>query len=251
MEKNLNIKYFKKIGSTNSFSMKNIDVLQNADVIVADCQSEGRGRLGRAWISDNTDNVYLTIVLKPEEGLYSAYPFHNITQYMAVVLSDLLDDYLLDTGLKSQIKWPNDVLIEGKKIAGILAESVSQGSVMKGYMLGLGVNLNMSKKEIELIDQPASSLNIITGKIIDKKCFIKQILKNFFYEYDLFVKKGFSYIEKSYKMKAVFAGRSVLINIAGKKIKARVMDINNDGSITIKKDNGDLENLITGEIVCY
>ena len=158
----MNIIHLEETGSTNDYAKKHISDLDNLTVIYADRQTNGRGRLERKWIDTGEENVYMSIVLKPFEEPNPIYP--NFTQYLSVILAMYLEE---EYSLKTQIQWPNDVLINGKKIAGILAEATSQGGCFQGLVLGLGVNLNTTPETLVTIDKPATSFYNETGRRIN------------------------------------------------------------------------------------
>ena len=118
--------YLSEVDSTNLYAKSNIENLADKSIVHAANQTAGRGRLQRTWVNLGEGNLFLTFVLKPSNSFNEVYS--NLTQYLSVVLCKILEEY----GLKPQIKWPNDVLINGKKIAGILSETVMQGSLFKG-----------------------------------------------------------------------------------------------------------------------
>ena len=158
--------------------------------------------------------------------------------------------------IQPQIKWPNDVLLNGKKVCGILAESIIKGGKLKGIVLGIGVNLNASIDNLNEIDRPATSLNIELGKNINKKEFMQNLIDRFFANYDEFLQKGFVMIKDDYE------ARSMLCVEKGKKnkenIKIAVFNIikegkfngfDNNGNLLLLNKDGKLENINMGEIV--
>ena len=186
---NMEIIQLDTVNSTNSYAKLNIDTLHDRTVIHALHQTSGRGRLNRSWVDLGEDNLFMTIVLKPSDTFNEIYP--NLTQYLSVCLCKVLEKY----GLNPQIKWPNDVLINGKKIAGILSETVIQGSKFKGIILGIGVNLNAKQEDANAIpDRVVTSLNLELNKKVDMQGFLQKLLEEFFANYDEFLAKGFIFI---------------------------------------------------------
>jgi len=187
-----------KLGNTESTSVwarKNLSSLNDFDVISADIQTSGHGQFERKWFSSdkNGGNAYLSIVLKPEKLKH----LNELTRFAAQIVSETLVEY----GLKPDFKFPNDVLIDGRKISGILAESVFLGSEFRGVVVGIGINLNLESDEISKIDIPATSIFNETGKNIDKTEFLDRFLNNFTSRYDNFLEMGIeelSYVDKSY-----------------------------------------------------
>ena len=145
------------VDSTNKYAKEHLNELEDKTIIYANSQTAGRGRMQRKWNSNTGDNVYASIVLKPSTELKEVYS--NLTQYLSLTLTEVFEQY----NVLPTIKWPNDVRINGKKISGILAESVIEKNELKGIILGFGVNLNCKKEDLDKIDQPATSLNLETG----------------------------------------------------------------------------------------
>jgi BirA family biotin operon repressor/biotin-[acetyl-CoA-carboxylase] ligase len=195
-----------EIDSTNNYAKTNIENLSDKDVIIASRQTSGRGRLSRSWVDLGEDNLFMTIVLKPSETFNEIYP--NLTQYLSVTLSKTIENY----GINTQIKWPNDVLINDKKIAGILAETVISNGKLKGIALGIGVNLNAKQTDINNIpDKIATALNIELNKKIDTEEFTTNLLNEFFKNYDKFLENGFSLIKDDYIKRNCFLGKELSV----------------------------------------
>lgn len=179
-----NIIKLDSIDSTSVFARKNLAKLNDFDVVSANLQITGHGQFERTWLSsaENGGNVYISIVLKPENIEH----LNELTRYTSIIVSDVLSEY----GLKPDFKFPNDVLINGKKISGILAESVFQGAEFKGVVVGVGINLNLLPEDIEKIDQPATSIFVETGKNVDKDEFLNRFMTHFEDCYDNFLLNG-------------------------------------------------------------
>ena len=183
---------YKKLNSTNKFALENINSLPDNSIISADIQDAGRGRFDRKWISDKPNNCYISFVLKPDLKFQKNFP--NLTQYLSIVLCETLEAY----GIEPNIKWPNDVLVNNQKIAGILSEMSISAKGFNGIVLGIGVNLNLSKSDLEDINIPATSLNLETSKSINKELFINSLCDNFYAGYELLLKNGFSHFRAKY-----------------------------------------------------
>ena len=168
-----NIIHFPVLDSTNTFAKAHLETLQHSDVIVADIQTAGRGQKGHPWRSDVVGNVYASIVLKPQSAKADDLP--ALTQ----VLASAIIGTLLFYGVDATMKWPNDVMVGGKKIAGILAEAITQGQMVKGVVLRFGVNLTMPQTILDAIDQPATSLNILIEKLVNRDAFLGQVMARF------------------------------------------------------------------------
>lgn len=221
-----------EIDSTNEYVKKNINILDDMTAVYASRQTGGHGRLGRKWVDTGSDNLYMTIVLKPFADLNPIYA--NFTQYLSVILSMLLEEeYCLD----AQIKWPNDVLVNGKKIAGILAEGTSQSGKFQGLALGIGVNINTPKDIIKKIDKPATSIYCETGEKIDKQIFIEKLLSKFCLLYDNFIRNGFLSVKDFYTERAFFLGTEITVNVLGTLHRGIAENITDNGSLILNENN--------------
>lgn len=213
---------FDSLNSTNTFAKENIKSIQDKTVIAANIQTSGYGRFQRKWISDVSENIYISIVLKPE----NTKNLTNLTQYLCIVLCKTLEDY----NITGEIKWPNDILINGKKFSGILCECINK----KEIVLGLGVNLNLTRKNIEKISQPATSLNLETEKKVNKKFFQEKLLNNFFKDYEKFMENGFAFIKDDYLKRIKFLGKTIFVsNDTNKKNEYIAKSINEDGALIV------------------
>ena len=180
----MNLIEFEELFSTNAYAKDNFDNLNNFDVVSTNLQTSGHGQFERVWYSTNKNggNCYITIVLKPEKTEH----IDKLTQYASKMVAKTLAQY----NLEPMFKYPNDVLINGKKIAGILAESTFFGGELKGIALGIGVNLNLEENDLKYIDQKATSIFLESGKQVNKLEFITCLLDNFYVCYDDLINHG-------------------------------------------------------------
>ena len=246
----MEIIFKEKIDSTNLYGKENIDTLSDKSVVYAAFQTNGRGRMNRKWMSFNSENLYASIILKPN-GDYSKLPISNLTQLLSTVIVDVLNFY----GIKANIKWPNDVIITkdendifGTKICGILAESAILHSQIKGIVLGFGLNINATKDELSQIDRPATSMFNETGNLYSTKEVLDNICEMFFSKYDEFMEKGFSYIKDDYLSKIKFIDKEITINMPHKSVKGIAKDITDDGAVLLQEDKN-LTTITIGEIL--
>lgn len=184
----MDILYFKELESTSVWARKNLKDLEDFKVISADIQMAGHGQFERKWFSSdkNGGNIYVSIVLKPKNIEH----LNELTRFTSYIGAKTIEEYIKEYGIKAQFKFPNDILINGKKIAGILAESVFIGNEFKGVIAGVGINLNLDEKEVQNIDIPATSVYLETGKNIVKQEFLEKFLCNFKKEYESFLVNG-------------------------------------------------------------
>lgn len=222
--------YFSKIESTNDYAIKNIEELADRSVIFAEIQTKGKGRNGRLWYSEK-NNLFASLILKPQLCFDELYKLTGFVHYAAVILTRVFKKHY---NIKTLIKWPNDVFADGKKIAGILIETVIRGECLQGIVLGIGVNLNMSEESLKKIDKSATSLNILSGIEIKRDEFLEHFLEEFFLQYNKFLKQGFTLIKKEYSLLSMILGKKVNVISSGKKYIGDALNIDEKGRIVLK-----------------
>ena len=236
--------YLEEIDSTNKYAKENIERIDDLTVVYTYKQTSGRGRLERKWNYAGCDNIYASIVLKPSDVMKDVYA--NLTQYLCVVLAEVFEEY----GVKSAIKWPNDIKINGKKISGILAETAStQSGKLQGIVLGFGVNLNVEKDLLDSINQPATSLNIETGSPVDKDIFFKKVLDRFCLLYNRFIEEGFLLIKEDYIKRAEFLNKNVTVKVFDKTVSGMATGITDSGALMITDGDNKEHILLMGDIL--
>jgi len=236
---------FTKIESTNKYALENIDKIGDKTVVIARIQTKGRGRNARNWVSKK-NNLFASLVLKPQYKLEKEYTLNALTHYMAVVLARV---FKKKYSIETKIKWPNDIIADGKKIAGILIETVIQGYFLQGVVIGVGVNLNMDRKSLETIDQPATSLNILLKRKINTDRFLDYLLEEFFTQYDELLKRGFLLIKEEYNRRNIVLGKMIEVDVFNKKYYGMVKEIDDKGQLVLNCNN--TEKIISvGDIIC-
>ena len=236
--------YLEEIDSTNKYAKDNINELRNETIIYTYNQTQGRGRLNRKWTYLGKDNIYASIVLKPSESMEEVYS--NLTQLLCLVLAETFEEY----GVVPKIKWPNDIRVNEKKISGILAESViSNNARLEGLVIGFGINLNTSLEILSQIDQPATSLNIETGNIIDKEIFLKKVVTKFCLLYNRFIEEGFELIREDYIKRAEFLDKEIAVKVFDKTIEGKAIDVTPKGALKLLGKNNEEYTLLIGDIL--
>lgn len=235
--------YLEQVDSTNKYCKEHIWDLKDKTLVYTFNQTSGRGRLGHSWSYVGENNIYASIVLKPSDIMLDIYS--NLTQYLCVILAEVFEEY----NVKPNIKWPNDILINNKKISGILAESVINKSKLEGIILGFGINLNCESKVLDLIDKPATALNILTNEKIDKNEFLNKIINKFCLEYNKFIEEGFLFIKEDYKKRASFLNKKIVINVLDKIYCGIVQDITDNGALMLIDENKKEYIFLIGDIL--
>lgn len=247
----MNIISFEKLESTHAYAKQNIDLLEDKTIISTNIQTNGYGRFERKWVDVGKENIYMTFVLKPSDELSDIYA--NLTQYLSVCLCKQLEEL----NIYPQIKWPNDVLINGKKVSGILGETVIKSEELKGIILSIGVNLNAAENDLKKIDRPITSVNLELGQPINKQEFMQKLIENFFANYDEFLKKGFELIRQDYEKYSVFLKGTGNKERGTENIKVSVFNcikeglfngFDGNGNLLLLMSDGKVEKISMGEI---
>ncbi len=238
------IHYASSVDSTNAEAYQR--ALQGAgegEIVIAESQTQGRGRLGRRWVSPPFQNLYLSVILRP------AIPPHQaslITLMAAVVTAEAVRDC---SGLRPTIKWPNDILLKGRKLAGLLNEIHSEADRIHFVVLGMGVNLNMDEKALprEIRDM-ATSLKRETGKEISRKLFLQTLLKGMEEWYERFLREGGEPILQAWRDWAQIQGKEVTVTSFGERMVGRAIDIDSDGTLILELEGGERKRIVAGDV---
>lgn len=229
--------------STNAYALTHLRELSDRDVVEAGIQTAGRGRLNRSWISHVPGNLAISLVLKPA-GPAASLPLANLSQLLAVCLCDQLEG----PDVQPTIKWPNDVQVQGRKVAGLLAQAVTSGEHFLGLVLGLGVNLNLDPAILAVIDQPATALNLIRGCPIDRDAFRDDLLDRFFAAYGPFLQQGFPTIRTPFARRCSFLGKRIEIRLPSGSLQGTAEDIDAGGALILRRPDGGAERVTLGEV---
>lgn len=220
----MNVISFDIIPSTNEYCARNISSLTHGDVITARRQSAGRGRKSRKWSSEE-GGLYFSLVLK--EGLSLLKSPGTLTQLMALAVCKAARR----AGAEAYIKWPNDVLAQGRKFCGILSEAVFEGQFLKAVIVGVGINL--SQKELNS-DKPAVTLAEL-GVKADAEVLLKEIIDNFNFNFDLLKRDGFEALRSSYKEAFLYLGKPVKMHIFEETVQGTAEDIDAEGRLILRQ----------------
>lgn len=226
--------YFKELDSTNSYAKRNIQTLNNYDVIVADNQTSGRGRLSRTWHA-TSDSLTFSIIIKDKRVIND---FSSLSLLSSVAIYNTLLKYVSNVSLK----WPNDVIVNDKKICGILMEAVSSNE-LDSLILGIGININNDSFPQNI---NATSLYLETNKTFDKKVILKEFIANFEYLINENLNGNKTYLE-IFRKNNYLLNKLVEANINNKKQIVLVKDILDDNRILVSYDNEEYA-LSTGEL---
>ncbi len=237
-----NIKIFNTVTSTNEVAKQYaLNNSPSGTVYISKVQTNGKGRLGRNWFSKNGEGLYFSILLRPSLPTISLSKFTLLTGLS--ICETLNNCYKIN----AKLKWPNDILINNKKVCGILTEISTSGTKIKYIIIGIGINVS-NKTFPDDIKNKSTSIFLETSKVIDKNILIANILSNLQdYIKNFYDNPNFDFITK-YKSYCININKHISFEKYGKKQTAIVIDINSLGELIVKSESGDLFNINSGEI---
>jgi BirA family biotin operon repressor/biotin-[acetyl-CoA-carboxylase] ligase len=232
-------------GSTNADAFRLADAgAEEGTTIIADAQSGGKGRRGRVWSSPPGVNLYCSVVLRPAIMPHEA---PQLTFLSAVAVARAIE---ATSSLKPEIKWPNDVLIGGRKVAGLLNEMSAETDGINFVILGMGVNLNMTQAQLpEDLRTPATSLLLEQGRPVNRAQFAARLLGELDRLYSDFLHQGFGPVRDEWQQRCNANGCEVVVS-EGDTEMARGMfhGIDGDGALLVRSLDGLVERIISGDV---
>lgn len=228
--------HFEEIDSTNNYLKENCSSLAHGTIVTADRQTAGRGRFNRRWISQD-GGLYFSVLIKPQQT--DSWP--NFTQLMGLSLCRAIEKLFPNTYLK----WPNDVLADGKKLCGILSEGVLSGGRLEGMVIGTGVNVG--QKTMPDVGQPATSLYML-GVRVDKSALMQDIMNYFWQDYPAMETHGFAAICEPYKKRFPFIGKQISVKNGEKPLSGTVQDVSSRGTLFLATADGPTE-IYIGDLI--
>jgi BirA family biotin operon repressor/biotin-[acetyl-CoA-carboxylase] ligase len=245
--KSLRIDFVKKLCVFDALDSTNITAkelaqagAQEGTVVIAKTQTHGRGRFNRLWQSPE-GGVYLSIILRPivPPEKTSLLPF-----VAALAVTETIESY----GMHATIKWPNDVRVNRKKIAGILLESEVKGGTVNYVIIGIGINLNV---DLSLLSSDIQSRSTSLASELHKNLDIFEFLKRFFLQftsvYDLFKEHQYDGIVNQWKLRTDTLGRTIRIRTASETLQGTSLDVDQSGFLLLKTSTGEIKRITSGD----
>lgn len=233
---------FETIDSTNIFA-KNLckENPKNGTIIISKEQTNGRGRFGNSWESSKDKGLYYSIIFKKSnENL----KYETLTLFICLSITKLLEDY----SISSYIKWPNDILINGKKVCGILCETTSN-NFEEFVVVGIGINLYHNENDFEgELKRKATSLNLNTPYKIERNFFINNLTNYLFEYYNYFLSNDFENFLLEYTNKSFLVNKKINLNLNGNKLQGTVNGFDKFGKLILKTLDNDLILINSGEV---
>lgn len=236
------IHHFETLPSTNDLA-KELGGRQAPEgtLVVAESQTKGRGRLGREWESPPGRGLYASLVLRPPLPP-TEMPQITLTAAVAVVRA-----LRRATGVVPGIKWPNDLLVNGKKVGGILTEMETEADQIRHLVVGLGLNVNNPGFQPPL-DLIATSLAQAAGKIFCRRRILQAWLEEFEELYDLFLNREFRVILEEWREYNVTLGGMVTVRQGPREVSGLALEVAEDGALLLRQDAGEIVRVTSGEI---
>ena len=239
-----NIIYESQVSSTNDIAKQAaLDGCPHGTIVLAEEQQGGRGRLTRGWFSPFAAGLWFSVVLRPPFLPHEAAKF---TLLMAVAVAEALASY---PGVSVGIKWPNDILLNGRKLVGILTEMNAQMEGINYIVIGTGININIAKELIpdDIIDKVAC-LSEFSAQPVDRIALLASILASLERLYDKVIEQGFSFVLEDWRRYSVTLGRQVRVLSQEETFTGLAVDIDDSGALLVRKDDGLVERVLAGDV---
>jgi BirA family transcriptional regulator, biotin operon repressor / biotin---[acetyl-CoA-carboxylase] ligase len=238
------IRVFEQTTSTNDVIEKLArDGVKEGVVVFAESQTKGRGRLGRKWISPGRKGLWFSVLLRPD---LRPQETTQLTVASAIALLRALE---AETGLPVEIKWPNDLLIRGKKVAGILTELSAEPDRVRHVILGIGVDVNLGAGEFPPeLRKLATSLKIESGRMISRAELATAIMRELDSDYARICGGGFAKVADEWEAHCRTIGRGVTIQMGERRIRGRAESLDDDGALLLRTEHGHLERVMGGDV---
>lgn len=241
-EKDFKRIYLKSVDSTNDWCRRNIADLQLPACVIADFQESGKGQYLRKWISESGENLLCSVVFKPD-GL-DAYKGFYISKAIAISLAEILQNYIPDV----LIKWPNDILIKQRKIAGILIENSISGALLRHSVAGTGLNLNQDIFPEFTNTTAATSLYLETGKFFSRD----EVLENYLNKLSAWLKvldqEDFELIDQKYNSLLMNFNKWADYSKGDHRFRGKIRMVGPDGHLLLMHESGELKSYAFNEV---
>src|SRR3990172_7777760 len=236
--------FFDEVDSTNDIAMgSGAKGAAEGLVVLAEGQSHGKGRMGRTWVSPKYVNLYVSILLRPDIS-----PPHApvLTMMAALSTAQAITDV---TGLETMIKWPNDILVDQKKVSGILTEMNAEQERINYVVIGIGINVNMKREDFPVdLRVPATSLAECLGKRVDRMNLLLMLIRILEQDYDELKKDGIMSIFNRWRKGCDILNRRIKVSLPGEEITGVAEDLTPEGGLMVRLDCGEKRVIYAGDV---
>jgi BirA family biotin operon repressor/biotin-[acetyl-CoA-carboxylase] ligase len=238
------IQVFEETTSTNDVVEKYArDGVAEGAVVFGESQTRGRGRLGRKWVSPARKGLWFSVLLRPKLGPREAT---QLSVASAVALRRAIQ---AETGLQPEIKWPNDLLVGGRKTAGILTELKAELDHISHVILGIGVDVNLNPSDFpQELRKTATSLKIELGSNVSRPALASSVLRELDNEYYRLADRRFAEVADEWESHCTTLGHRISIKAGDRNISGRAECLDEDGALLLRTDHGHLERVMGGDV---
>ncbi|EOG9045994.1 biotin--[acetyl-CoA-carboxylase] ligase [Staphylococcus pseudintermedius] len=234
---------YPSVDSTQQVAKKAILNDDRTMLILSDEQTAGKGRFKRVWQSSKGKGLWMSLVLRPD------IPFSMLTTFnlfMSLAISEAIQSY---SPAKVEIKWPNDIYIEGQKVCGFLTEMVANADGIEAVICGIGINLNHDVEDFdEALQQTATSVNLHYGKNINRYDFLEQLMQRIEVRYQQFLTEPFTTIKDEYIQRSNIWNKQLRFTEGKQQFYGNVMEIDDQGFLLVVDRDGDFHHLMSADI---
>jgi len=247
-----NIFCLNEVDSTNTFILNMArSSAPEGTVVIADYQLAGRGRHGRTWFASRGKNLIFSVLMRPSSQIEFA---QRITLGIADTLASSIEQFFSEIGAdlpKIHLKWPNDLLIEEKKVSGILTESILKDKFITALAVGIGINLNMDEQSMpEELSGSATSLISYSKRVLIAEDLLAIFLANLEQDYEHWERNNYSQVASRWERRCMQIGQPIRVLHGDEKEEAIFEDVNESGYLVYRLPDGSVKQLISGEIEC-
>lgn len=239
-----NLHYEESVESTQKIAHRlAYEGAKTGTVVIAEEQVSGRGRMDRKWYSPKHTGIWMSLIIRPAISLSKA---PQLTLLAAVSIVQAIEEV---TGLSPDIKWPNDILINGKKVTGILTELQAEADRINSIIIGVGMNVNQLQEDLPSeLQTVASSLAIETGRKIARAELIRSIFSHFEKMYELYLAEGFYPIKLLWESYAISIGKQIKARTLTATIEGKAIGITEDGVLQLEDASGHIHHIYSADI---
>lgn len=237
------IEVYDSVESTQTIAKQSLVDNQYTMLILSDEQTKGRGRFNRNWSSSKGKGLWMSVVLRPNVS-FAMIPKFNL--FIALGIRDAIQAFSRD---KVEIKWPNDIYINDKKVCGFLTEMVANADAVEAIICGIGINLNHQEEDFsDMIRHRATSIRLHYSEEINRYQFLKRLIEEIEKRYHQFLNSSFETIRDEYIRTSNIWHRKLTFTENGEQFIGEAIDINNDGFLIVKDEDNQTRRLISADI---
>lgn len=216
---------------------------QEGTIVICEQQTAGKGRMLRPWVSEKGKGIWMSVILRPDVPTYKAPQF---TLVAAVAVAKAIEDVV---DVRPEIKWPNDLLINGYKCTGILTEMQAEPDRVNALIMGIGINVNHAAEDFpEELRPIATSLKMITNKEIDRATLIARILFYLEQYSAAYVADGFTHIKKEWENYSCTLGNRIRVTTLREQFVGQAIEISEEGILSVRLDDGEVKRVYSADI---